>query len=79
MSKRTFYSEIQFQCFLDSDEAKLLWMDHQDLQMAANTFKLNLNVLSVELNEPQWTHLKSDPWLKEHTCAVCMVIAKDKE
>ena len=79
MSKRTFHSEIQFQCFLDSDEAKLLWMDHQDLQMAANTFKLNLNVLSVELKEPQWTHLKPDPRLKDHTCAVCKVISHEYE
>ena len=54
-------------------------MDHQDLQMAANTFKLNLNVLSVELNEPKWTNLKPDPRLKEHTCAVCKVIANDYE
>ena len=54
-------------------------MDHQDLQMAANTLKLYLNVLSVELNVPQWTHISPDTRLKDHTCAVCNVISEKNE
>ena len=71
---KTFHSEIEFQCFLDSEEAGLLWMDQIDLQMAANTYKININVLSVELKVPKWTHISPDARLKDHTCGVCEVI-----
>ena len=76
---KTFHSEIEFQCFLDSDEAGLLWIDQIDLQMAANTYKINIHVLSVELEVPKWTHISPDNRLKDHTCGVCEVIKYNME
>ena len=76
---KTFHSEIEFQCFLDSEEAGLLWIDQIDLQMAANTYNIDINVLSVELEAPKWTHISPDTRLKDHTCGVCEVIKYNME
>ena len=70
-STEKFKSQIEFLCFLDSDKADLLWMDHADLQMASNTFKFTIKVLDIALNEPTWTEIKPDARFKDHTCPVC--------
>ena len=79
MSTETFHSKIQFLCFLDSDKADLLWMDHLDLQMTGNAYNIELNVLSLEVDQPNWTKIKSDTRLKDHTCGVCEMISYKME
>ena len=70
MGTQTFHSQIEFLCFLDSEKADHLWMDHLDLEMAANTYKININVLSVELQKPTWTLISPEEKLKNHKCGV---------
>ena len=79
MGTQIFHLKIEFLCFLDSEKADLLWMDHLDLQMAANTYKINLNVLSVQSKIPTWTNISHSDILINHTCEVCKVITYNME
>ena len=79
MSTETFHSQIQFLCFLDSDKADLLWMDHLDLQMTANAYNIELIVLSLDLEQSNWTKIQPDTKLNSHTCGVCIMISYKME
>ena len=79
MTTQTFHSKIEFLCFLDTEQADILWMDHLDLQMAANTYNVNINVLSTDLQNPVWTHMSPVVQLKNHSCEVCKVITYQME
>ena len=74
MSTETFQSQMQFMCFLDSAKADLLWMDHLDLKMASNTYNLDINILSLQLEKPTWTKILRDSKLKDPSCEVCKLI-----
>ena len=74
MHKRKFHSMIEFLCFLDTEEADLLWMDHADLQMVANMYNIDMKILDAALNKPEWTNITPDPRMEGHTCPVCEML-----
>ena len=66
-----FKDEAEYLNFLKTNpKAKLLWMDHHDLQAVANMYQINVHILTVgvaSLDGPaaRWTHLSPDDRLKQ--------------